>query len=101
MLRETLVPECDCPHCGAVINGATHLGDATPSPGDGVLCGQCLRLSEVAADLTVKPISLEALAKLSRKELEDTLGYLAARRARHVGGSSAATPVLTGRRPGA
>ena len=77
MLRDTPVPECHCPHCGALFILATHLGDAAPRPGDGVVCIECWKLSEVAADLTVKRISNEALAALSLPELQDTLTFLA------------------------
>lgn len=64
--RETTdIPECRCPHCGALIHAASSLDHQhLPSPGLPVVCGYCGEINVFAEDLTVRLPTAREMAEI-------------------------------------
>lgn len=74
--RDTWIPECRCPHCGIVVNGAGNLNGYTPKPGDPTICIECFEISQFTTDLTLEPITDENLLASSLVEIQKIRRFL-------------------------
>jgi hypothetical protein len=83
-------PACNCPHCGYLIDGATHAGGEEgpvnhPEPGDVAICLRCVRLSRYGDDLQLIALTDEQMDALPAEVKHDlaraqaALGITAAR----------------------
>lgn len=65
----TLVPTCDCPHCGSSLDAVTPMDhDSRPEPGDVTLCVCCGGASEFDDDLLL--IKADT-SKFSAEEMDE------------------------------
>jgi hypothetical protein len=58
MPKETRVPECKCPNCGAGVDAATNLfGKGGPEPGDISICLYCGCLMKFKDDMMLRRLT--------------------------------------------
>ena len=81
-MRVTKTTATTCPHCHRPLNAASHLGGATPSPGDFTICITCTKLAVFTDTLDLRLPTADELALA--EQLDDVQCIVTALRAVHA-----------------
>jgi hypothetical protein len=63
-MRDSHMPPSPCPRCGRILDGAMHLDNSTPDPGDITICIECSTLSVFDDKLHLREPTDEEMADM-------------------------------------
>lgn len=63
-MKTTRIEEDHCPYCGAALSGATHAGEASPTPNSVSICAYCAKVSIFGDDLMLRVLTEAEAAQI-------------------------------------